>query len=111
MIDKFLDFIVDMLGREDKNIDKVQLKQELKEAIEDNKFDFIRKDGREIGFLTWIIPNNVDLVIYINNLYIEDGFRNRTNLLFLRKYFKEKYPTCKMFYWHKNKTQGYVYFK
>lgn len=110
-MEKLLDLLVDRLHKADNTVDKVQLKEELQEAVREHRFSFIKKNGIDIGFFTWIIPNSVDLVIYINNLYIEEPFRNRFNLLFLRRYFKNKYPNCSMFYWHKYKTQSYVYFK
>ncbi len=81
------------------------VKKSIREAIDENHIHFLEKDREIIGFHTWEDEGNR---IFINNLWIEKEHRNNNNLLSLRKYFREKYPSGKSFYWRNRKKREEV---
>ena len=78
-----------------------KVKQNIKEAFDSGRLHFIEKNGNTIGFHTWEIKDN-KIVIY--NLWIDKKYRDKNNLLFLRDYFRKKYPLFK-FIW-RNRKKG-----
>ena len=88
-----------------------EVKQDLREAYQDNKFSFIG----DVGFFTWSeIEKNGKLHIYISNMWIDEMQRNKTSLLYLRKFFRDKYPDAEFFYYHREKDKvknGFHYLK
>ena len=84
--------------------------QDIKECADKGWFEWIKHNGNEIGFFTWWLTEIEDKqYIYIGNLMIEDKYRNKKNLLYLRKFFKQKYPNIDYAYWHKEDTNEFTY--
>ena len=78
-----------------------EVKQNIREAIKDNRIHWLEKNGKTIGFHTWEDEGDR---IFINNMWIKEEYRDKDNLLNLRKYFRQMYPSGKSFYWNKRKT-------
>ena len=75
-----------------------EVKQEIKEAQQDNHFAWIG----DAGFFTWFeIRKNNKLYIFINNLWIEPEHRGKKSLFWLRKFLKDKYPNIEYGYWER----------
>ena len=81
------------------------LADEIKGCILGRRFEFIKKGDIVIGFFTW---HYKDDKILINNMCILPIFRNRNNLLFLRKYLRSKLYNYNKFYWENRKKQKEV---
>ena len=79
-----------------------KVRHQLTEAILKKRFYFLIKDKNVIGFYT--LQEGWGKVL-INNLYIPICYRNRNNLLHLRKMFKNKYGTLEHIYW-KNRNKN-----
>ncbi len=84
-----------------------KVKQNIQEAISDHRIHYLERDGKTIGFHTWEEKGDK---IFINNLWIEEQYRNKNNLLSLRKYFRDMY-SGKVHYWRNRKRGEYEYFK
>ncbi len=78
---------------------KLEVAKEVEKAIEDKHFLIIEKDGKDIGFLTYFEKPDG---IFVNNCIIYKNFRGIINLIYLRKFFREKYKGLK-FYWRSKK--------
>ena len=92
--------------------DEDYLRAELKESLDKGNFSFIfnPKSGQDIGFFTWLIMKKGNLpCIYVNNMCVLKEFRNKDNLLFLRHFFREKYPHMEFTYWKNEKKDKYYY--
>ena len=84
--------------------------QDIKEYANKGWFEWIKHNGNEIGFFTWWLTEiDGKQYIYIGNLMIEDKYRNKKNLLYLRKFFKQKYPNIDYAYWHKDDSNKFTY--
>ena len=81
-----------------------EVKQNIQKAIQNNKIHFIERNGQTIGFHTWEEKGDK---IFINNLWIEKAYRNKDNLLSLRKYFRNMY-LGKIHYWRNRKSKRMV---
>lgn len=85
-----------------------EVKQEIKEAIQDNHFKWIGN----VGFFTWFeINKNSKLYIFINNLWIKSEYRGKTPLFWIRKFLRDKYPDMECLYWHREKRNKFFYAK
>lgn len=72
----------------------------LERAVSLKRYLFLNdEDGIASGFLTWNIDSNK---IWVNNLTIFPAKRGKVNLIFLRKFFRDKYPGYK-FGWHNDR--------
>ncbi len=78
---------------------KAEVIEEVNEAITDNHFFIIAKNGKDIGFFSYF---EIRGRIFMNNCVIFKEFRSRTNLLSLRRLFKDKYKG-RQFYWRSKK--------
>lgn len=81
-----------------------QVKRLIGEALRDSRFRFIEKEGKTIGFFTWI-PQ--DGGVFFNNLFILKQYRNSKNMIYLRGIFREKFHGQK-FYWKNRKKNKEV---
>jgi len=79
------------------------VKQEIREAIENNGFESVIKKGKYIGFFTWFDKNGD---IFINNMFILKQYRNFSNFLYLRDYFKKMNKND--YYWKNRKTGDWI---
>lgn len=83
-----------------------EVKEELKEAIQENHFAWIG----DVGFFTWLeIVKEGKLYIYIGNLWVEPSARGKTPLFWIRKFLKDKYPNLVFGYWHRDKDNKFFY--
>ncbi len=81
-----------------------KVKDNIRIAVQENRIHWINKGNKTIGFHTWEEHNGK---ILINNLWIEEKYRNKDNLLNLRKLFRTIYPKTK-FYWKSRKRKRMV---
>ena len=79
--------------------------KDIDEAVKENRFEYISLLGKEIGFYTWV---KIKDALYIGNFFIRKKFRDRNNLLHLRRYLTNKFPDVNIFYWHIDK--GFIYY-
>ena len=92
-------------------LEDVDFNEDICERIVDDKFDFIEKD-KEIGYYTWKeVWKDGNMWVFIDNLFIEPKERNKGNLLFLRKHFRDKFPNAYLFYWYSDKRKNYEYWR
>lgn len=78
-----------------------ETQRDIKSAIEDNRFLVLKKDNNEIGFFIYEYDNEK---VWIGDMWIDETYRG-TNLLFLRKYFRDKFPNIHKFNW-RNRKRG-----
>ena len=83
-------------------------RQSLEQAFNEDKFRFITKEGRPLGFFTWheYYKHNKQW-IWINNLIIW----GKCSLFFLRDFFRKMYPNRDWVYWYNAKRNRYYYCK
>lgn len=108
--------IIEVLEREGikfkSEAEKENIKQDIIECIEGGRFQFIIKDNRRIGFMTWHeILKNRKLHLFINNMIVFKEYRNKNNLLNIRQFFKEKYPNRNWAFWRNRKKDRFFYEK
>lgn len=84
---------------------------EISEAIKDQKFKPIIKNGVWIGFLTWQEKwKDSQRHIFIRNMFIDEKYRSKENLLFLRNFFRKLYKNDFRFvFWHNGKKNRFAY--
>jgi hypothetical protein len=87
-----------------KSDDREKIRLSLQEAVQTDTLRFIYRDNIPVGFYSWKVYSKG---IFINNLFILKGYRNRDNLLYLRNWFREKMVNGK-FYWKNRKTKQYT---
>jgi len=73
---------------------------EIDEAIAEKHFHIVRKDSKVIGFFTLFFKDNK---LFINNCIIYQQFRDKNNLLYMRKYFRENFKDWR-FFWESKKN-------
>lgn len=66
--------------------EKKEAIRDIDTAVKEGRIEFIHKDGKNIGFATYSIGEG----IFLEYCFIYKRFRNRTNLVGLRKVFREK---------------------
>ena len=94
------DFIYGILkGSTDGDIDD-DCKKEIEDAIIDGRFEFLKKGDTIIGFYVW---HNKDGQIFINNMCVLKMYRDKNNLLPLRKYLRDKLKKHNEFCWKNRK--------
>jgi hypothetical protein len=87
----------------------IEVERQFKEAFEKGRFKTIIRNGKMIGFFTWQVT---DGKVFINNMFILKEFRDKGNLLYLRRLFKGiMFPGCKCFYWKNRKSGSFYYTK
>lgn len=82
--------------------DREYTKAALDKALLDGCFSFIEHDGRQIGFVTWVLRPKE---IYLENMLIYKGFRGIFNVLKLRTMLREKYGSVHSLSWKNRKQQ------
>lgn len=85
--------------------DYKNLENYINHAIKDDRFKFIEKDGKSIGFVIWEllwIPEGLD--IYVSYLVILKQYKGIYNLKELTTFWKKKYDGVHKFRWHNNKS-------
>jgi hypothetical protein len=75
---------------------------ECNEAAEKNQIFIIEKGGQEIGFFTFF---EIRDKIFFNNGVIYKEFRDRFNLLSIRKFFREMYPGRRLYWYSKKRNK------
>jgi hypothetical protein len=113
---EILDNIIEVLEREGvvftSDAEKENVKKDIYECIEKGWFQFIVKDNRRIGFITWHeVWKDRKLHIFVNNMIVFKEFRNRNNLLNIRRFFKDRYPERCWAFWHSRKKKKFIYEK
>lgn len=88
--------------------DRQDVYNSISDSIDAGQFEFIVKDGNNIGFYSWEIwkPNN----IFINNLFIYRNHRGVFNIISLRKIFRSRYSEIGAFHWKSRKRNKPVKF-
>ena len=81
---------------------KLKVEKYILKAIEGDRFRFINKDGKRIGFFTWEFRDSKALV---SNLVIFKNYRGTFNVLKLRKMI----PGASIFIWKSRKRQRDIY--
>ena len=76
-----------MLTDKLKEIDE-QNNGEISQAIKDQRFKPIIKNGVWIGFFCWWLQGRK---VFVNNMYISPEHRDKSNLLWVRKQIREHY--------------------
>ena len=110
MINQLIDYMVEegleVPSREDTY-------ESIADAVANGTIRAIIKNGLVAGFFTWRpIYKRGKLFIYIENMCIKRKFRRSSNLLFLRKFFREHYfQRFEFVYWHNAKKDVYIYAK
>lgn len=89
--------------------EKEEARKNIEEAIKRKQFQYIE----DFGFFSWKeIEKYGTKHIFIENMFIKPDKRNRFNLLCLRKWFREMYPTgVRFFYWKNRKKKKFFYCK
>ena len=77
---------------------------DIEEAVKNGKLVVLYKEKEVMGFFTYF---EKEKEVFINNCIIFGEHRNRTNLLNLRKKFREAYKGCR-FSWESLKRQKMV---
>lgn len=100
----------DVKLKEDK---KKEVIQQINNAFYDRTFRFLVKEGRTIGFFTWFKKYREDGIhIFINNMCILKEYKNKNNLLHLRKILmKDIYPNAVCFSWYNRKKNKSIIIK
>jgi len=71
-------------------------------------FRYLFKYGESTGFYTWKeIWNDSKLYVFINNMCCWE----KSNLLSIRKFLRERYPDAEYLYWHSKKHDRFFYSK
>jgi len=95
------DFMYGILeGSTEGKIDEY-VKVEIEDAILNGTFEFLKKGNQIIGFYTYF-DNNGEILI--NNMCVMKQFRDKNNLLPLRKYLRNKLKQYNKFRWKNRKS-------
>lgn len=94
--------IVDRIGDEIPEDKRAEVTKQIDEAIQNKTFHIIEKNGKEIGFFTYV---EKDDKILVNNCYIFKWYRDTNNLLGSRHFLKEKHRSL---YWLNGKRKRRV---
>lgn len=70
--------LVDKIGDDIPKKKKKEVARQIEQALRDNTFVFIERDGRPIGFFTYF---DRDGKVLVNNCYIFKEYRHKANLL------------------------------
>ena len=70
--------------------EREQVLKDLNEAVKNNRIYFIEKDGKTVGFLTYVDRQKN---VLINYAFIYKKFRDAINFLSLRMLFRDKFGT------------------
>lgn len=106
------DYLASFIIKEDKSCTLGEVSEDIYRALQEDRIHFIFKNNELIGFCTWLeIIKQEELFIFINNLYVHPTERTLTNLMPVRKFFREKFPQARMFYWHSRKHDRFFYVK
>lgn len=76
---------------------------QIRDAIKENRIVFIKKMNIPIGFL---VHSTKNFKTFINNLFIFKKFRNKSNLLSMRKYLRDKINSSE-YKWENNKRKRF----
>lgn len=107
MINELIDIMLDEGMRVR---DRYDTYESIADAVVDGNIKAIMRYGLPIGFFSWIEKKkDGKLFIFINNMLIKRKFRNKTNLLFLRKFFRYKYPDMDIAYWWNDRRDRFTY--
>jgi hypothetical protein len=87
---------------------RIYARMQLKDAILNNRLILIKNNEGFKGFLTYL---TTDTGTFINNLFILKEFRNKNNLIYLRKILKNLFDKNKIIYWKNHKKNLDVKFK
>lgn len=79
---------------------KIQSGRQFTQAANDDRLFILEKDRNAIGFFTW---DKTQDGVFMNNMFILPTFRNKSNLLYIRKIFRGAFPDAKKFYWKNRK--------
>ena len=102
----FSEKLINRLLEYDKNTEG-----EIITAINEGKFKPIFRNNEWVGFLCWReIWKDGKLHIYINNLYIDEQYRTKENILNLRDFFRKKYRgNIRFAYWKNKRRDDFTY--
>lgn len=73
--------------------------REIEKAIENKQFVFVEREGKDIGFLAYSKKPDG---IFVHNLVIYKPERTHANLVYLRKFFRQRAEGLKI-YWNSKK--------
>lgn len=90
--------------------DRQDVYNSIEKAIDKGQFEFIRKDGKNIGFFTWEF-DPVTREVYWNNMLVFKPYRGKFNVLSLRKIIYERHGDDVTFVWRNRKRQADMKFK
>lgn len=104
--------LVDLIEKEGVKLDdRHSFELCLSEAWNENRFKFLEKDGKTIGWVAWEPWACEDgTAVFVHSLFIMKQFKP-FNLHLLVTFFREKYPDCFKIYWHdakKDKRKNFM---
>ncbi len=88
--------------------DRKYLHYSIDKAIEEGRFDFVTKDGKNIGFFSWEVTKDG---IFGENLFIDREYRGTFNLMWIVRYLRTKFPEAGALHWKNRKRNKPVQFK
>lgn len=84
----------------------LEVRGQIAEALEKKQFKLVIKEGKPAGFFTWQVSGDE---VFINNMFILRQYRGKDNFFAFRRFFREKYPDTKLFYWqNRKKNKGFL---
>lgn len=86
--------------------------ESISDAVANDRIRALTKNNITIGFFTWrLFIKNEKKYVYIENLCILKKYRKSSNLLSLRKFFRNLYPNISFAYWDSQKKNRWCAFK